>query len=151
MFKNYLVINIYTAVCKRAITMPQMIIPELRPSFWAQLLLALGFAAEPVAVDEADEADETFVELSGLPPLTAVVAGPLPDPALLTLAAEIVYTWLSPPFVYVNTAPAAGDVTVPARFDNVAVPLAGRLSGLKNVPPATGENPRSEPQGNSVR
>lgn len=69
---------------------------------------------------------------SPLPLLPVVVAAALPDPLLpppaFTPAAEMTYTWLSAGFVYVNTDPLAGAVTVPGPFDNVAVPLAGRLA-----------------------
>jgi hypothetical protein len=89
--------------------------------------LVLPPAEEPVAVGKPGEVFAPFPELP--PPAAAVVCVSLPDPASFTFAAEIVYTTPSPPLVYVNTAPLAGVVTVPARFDNVAVPLAGRLSG----------------------
>jgi hypothetical protein len=73
------------------------------------LVLVLPLAADPVRVGET--------------PFPVVVSNPF------AFAAEIVYTWPSPPFVYVKTAPLAGEVIDPPRFDSVAVPLAGRLSG----------------------
>jgi hypothetical protein len=92
-----------------------------------QLLLVVAPEAGLVQVGEPGEPFGVFPRL---PLFTVVVPGPPPDSAPLTFAAEIVYTWVSPPFVYVNTAPLAGDVTEPPRFDRVAVPLRGRLSGL---------------------
>jgi hypothetical protein len=50
----------------------------------------------------------------------------------------------------VNTNPLAGEVTVPAMFESVLVPFAGKLAGEKKVPPAGTANPRL-PHGNSDR